>query len=254
MRCQTSFSELANVCLGPVSGIILNMLLVFAVFGIMALYMILFSEIAISLIGPKDDPEAFLSNKAFYVIFLGILISPFIIKKKIQEMKFATYVLFFGVISLIVMLTFLLIFRGSYDSRVASGEIEAAPAASADTDVAEGDMTEKLVDSLNIAVASQGFVIALFPIYQSMARESRPKIMSSVTMGLIFTCTVYTYLSYISMAYFGHDNIEPSIFKNIQQEDGVHSILLRCVFIMIFFCNIPFIFFAGKLAIIAIVH
>ena len=42
---------LANQCLGPVSTYILNMLLVFAVFGIMALYMILFSEIAISLIG-----------------------------------------------------------------------------------------------------------------------------------------------------------------------------------------------------------
>ena len=62
---------------------------------------------------------------------------------------------------------------------------------------------EKLVDSLNIAVASQGFVIALFPIYASMAREARPKIMTSVSMGLFFTCSVYTYLSYISITYFG---------------------------------------------------
>ena len=51
LRCNTSFSVLANICLGSVSTYVLNMLLVFAVFGIMALYMILFSEIAISLIG-----------------------------------------------------------------------------------------------------------------------------------------------------------------------------------------------------------
>ena len=70
----------------------------------------------------------------------------------------------------------------------------------------------KLVDSLNIAVASQGFVIALFPIYTSMSRETRPKFMISVTTGLLFTFSCYTYLSFISISYFGEQNISPSIF------------------------------------------
>lgn len=64
------------------------MLLVFAVFGIMALYMILFSEIAISLIA-SDEPleegqkEHFLSKKTFYVCMLSVLIAPIIVRKKI---------------------------------------------------------------------------------------------------------------------------------------------------------------------------
>ena len=83
LRCNTSFSILANLCLGNVSGIILNLLLVFAVFGIMALYMILFSEIAISLIGAKTPADSILHSKAFYVTSLSLFISPIIVRKKI---------------------------------------------------------------------------------------------------------------------------------------------------------------------------
>lgn len=59
------------------------------------------------------------------------------------------------------------------------------------------------MDSLNIAVTSQGFIISLFPIYSSMARRARPRIMCSVTLALIFTMIVYTVLSIVSISYFG---------------------------------------------------
>ena len=74
------------------------------------------------------------------------------------------------------------------------------------------------MDSVNIAVASQGFVIALFPIYSGMARSARPRVMSSVTMGIIFTMMTYTYLAFVSISYFGKDNIKPSIFENITEQ------------------------------------
>ena len=114
LRCNTNFSILANECLGPRSGIVLNMLLVFAVFGIMALYMILFSEIAISLIGESYPVDHFLRQKTFYVCGLAVLISPIIVRKRIQELKLSTYVLFLGVVCLIFLLTMLLIVNGSY--------------------------------------------------------------------------------------------------------------------------------------------
>lgn len=109
------------------------------------------------------------------------------------------------------------------------------------------------MDSLNIAVASQGFVIALFPIYSSMSVAARPKVMISVTSALLFTMSTYTYLSVISIAVFGQENIQPSIFDNIKTDDSLSSILLRCLFMTIFFCNIPFVFFAGKVALVAVV-
>lgn len=83
LRCQTNFSVIANLCLGSASSIILNMLLVFAVFGILALYMILFSEISISLMGDSYPDGHVLKSKAFYVTCLCVLISPIIVRKKI---------------------------------------------------------------------------------------------------------------------------------------------------------------------------
>ena len=68
---------------------------------------------------------------------------------------------------------------------------------------------ESIVDSVNISVASQGFVIALFPIYASMSHTARPKVIFSVTFALLFTISVYTLLSFISIAYFGESNIQP---------------------------------------------
>ena len=122
LRCNTSFSVLANICLGPVSTYILNLLLVFAVFGIMALYMILFSEIAISLIGSDDGTsegqDHFLSKKTFYVCSLSLLIAPIIVRKRIQELKLSTYVLFFGVICLTLLLTVLLAVNGTYEHQM----------------------------------------------------------------------------------------------------------------------------------------
>lgn len=167
-------------------------------------------------------------------------------------MKFSTYVLFFGVLCLIVLLCSNLAIKGTYETQIAEGTTTAPS-----FDVVESSKQsalEKVIDSLNIAVASQGFVIALFPIYSSMARDARPRIMTSVTSALLFTMTTYTLLSIVSISYYGKKNIQPSIFTNIQAEEGFASIALRFLFLMIFFCNIPFVFFAGKIALLAVIH
>ncbi len=162
--------------------------------------------------------------------------------------------LFLGVICLIVLLSGLLFINGSYEYRLANGLIDASTVVEPKEAPKEMGSLESLVDSLNIAVASQGFVIALFPIYSSMARSARPHMMKSASAALIFTMSTYTYLSFVSISYFGQDNIAPSIFENIKQEEGISSILLRVLFLLIFFCNIPFVFFAGKTALMAVFY
>jgi len=110
------------------------------------------------------------------------------------------------------------------------------------------------MDSINIAVASQGFVIALFPIYGDMKREARPKVMISIFGALTFTFSVYTVLSIVSIQYFGIDNIKQSIFENMQHSRDISTLSLLGLFLTIFCCNIPFVFFAGKLSFISIVQ
>lgn len=106
-------------------------------------------------------------------------------------------------ICLILLLTTLLGVNGTYEYRMENGLIDTAAAAAASEAIEPVSFLASFVDSLNIAVASQGFVIALFPIYSSMVREKRPRFMISVSTGLMFTFSCYTYLSLISIAYFG---------------------------------------------------
>ena len=127
LRCRTDFGEIAEKCLGPVSGIILNSLLAFCIFGILALYMTLFSQIFISLLGSDDSNESsssLLDFKSFYVVTLACLIAPIVTRKKIAELKITTYILFFGVISLVTLLTVVLAQNGSYEYRVKNGLID----------------------------------------------------------------------------------------------------------------------------------
>ena len=53
------------------------------------------------------------------MVILSLFITPIIIRKRIQELKVSTYVLFFGVLSLMVLLTAQLIGKGSYEDRQA---------------------------------------------------------------------------------------------------------------------------------------
>jgi len=48
--------------------------------------------------------------------------------------------------------------------------------------------------------------------------------------------------------------VDASIFNNIKNEEGITPLILLCLFLLIFCCNIPFVFFAGKLAFMAVIH
>ena len=147
-----------------------------------------------------------LDYKSFYVVTLACLIAPIVTRKKVAELKITTYILFFGVISLVTLLTVVLAQNGSYEYRVKNGLIDPSSYQVGENHEEIG-VFEGVMDSVNIAVASQGFVIALFPIYSSMSVAARPKVMVSVTAALIFTMSTYTYLSCISIAVFGQKNI-----------------------------------------------
>jgi amino acid permease len=61
LGCEHSFSDIANKTVGKKPGIMLNVLIALALFGVLTLYMILFSRIAISIFGnptvcENEDP------------------------------------------------------------------------------------------------------------------------------------------------------------------------------------------------------
>ena len=221
------------------------------VFGSTVLFMNLFSHVAISILKPNDGEIMEEQNpkqrmKTIIIMVLGLVISPFIVKKRLQELNFMTYVMFTGVICLVTLLSIRLNMEGSYESRN-------GPAI--DSNNIEGpNKLETVIDCINIGVASQGFVISLFPIYCDMTSDARPNVLFSVLSALTFTFTIYVILGLVSIQYYGLSNVEQNIFEIIQTSHDVFTLILRLIFGMIFFCAIPLIFFAGKLSIMSIVQ
>jgi len=74
-----------------------------------------------------------------------------------------------------------------------------------------------------------------------------------VFFGLAFALVAYTTLSALTITYFGIANVAPSVFENFQTDNSVSSYVLRAIFLTIFLCNIPFVFFPGKQAVLAII-
>mmetsp|Transcript_3880 Transcript_3880/g.2608 ORF Transcript_3880/g.2608 Transcript_3880/m.2608 type:complete len:229 (+) Transcript_3880:624-1310(+) len=224
--------------MGRSSVILLNVLLALCILGVITLYMILFANICISLAVTNPASTSILSSKAMYVLLLCGFMVPIFVKKRITDLKAATYLLFAGVISLLAVFVFRLI---------ATGPVVSTPWESGKVVTAESVM-----DSANITITSYGFIINFFPIYATLKERTNRNGFISAGMALLFGITAYTIFASLAILSYGYD-IDPSIFENIKEDDNALSIALRCLFLVIFLCNIPFIFFAGKEALLNVV-
>jgi amino acid permease len=86
-----SLSELAYLCFGRTSVFLINILICFCVSGIITLYLILLSNLALSIAPQMEDPSLwFLNSRQFYVGVSILILTPFIIKKNFSELKIAS--------------------------------------------------------------------------------------------------------------------------------------------------------------------
>ena len=197
LRCESSFTAVAQACLGPMSSLLINFLLTFCIFEVMNLYMILFSQVAVTLFGDPTNPSSLLNYKPFYLVLLCIIQLPIVLKKNIHEIKIASYMLFIGVFSLITLLCLNLYIFGPHESRGIDIVEHVRPAIT----------TENIVDSLNITVASFGFLLVLFPVRNSMKSTVKHQIGFSLLIALISVFSMYLLLSMLSIIYFGREKI-----------------------------------------------
>ena len=107
-----------------------------------------------------------------------------------------------------------------------------------------------MVDSFNITLTSYGYLINLFPIAMQLKNRSYANVIKSALLALVFVFTAYVILTSLSMNIFGEHNIQMSIFENLKTDNGLLSIGIRLLFLIIFLCNIPYLFFPGKISIL----
>jgi len=219
--------------------LLINGIIVFCIFGVVTLYAILFTTIGMALFGKVSEPGSWLNSKIFYCVVLGTLQVPHVFRKNMSEMRISSYMLFTGIISLLVLMVVKLQLQGPYVERFGPEHTERYIS------------VETKIDTLNICVTSFGFVLTLFPVYSSMRKDQRPKFKGSLYLALGIVFTLYIALTASAISYFGGDHIRPSLFENFSMQTDIESKIILAIFLLVLLTNIPFAFFAGKTALIA---
>jgi amino acid permease len=162
LMCESSFTAVAKKCIGDVSSLLVNSLIAFCIWGVLSLFAILFAQISLALFGPLSKTGSIWDTKSTYVVILCLLQVPQVFRKSMHEIKIATYLLFTSLICMLVIMQIKIYNEGTYTSRNQDG-----------ITIHKSVTLESYVDSLNISVASFGFVLTLFPVYTSMKKAKR---------------------------------------------------------------------------------
>lgn len=173
-------------------------------------------------------------HKATYIAIVVIISIKTMLKKSLTEMKFQSKILFIGVITLLLIL-FIKQFESHPEPTKKSNN--------------SGIELESFIDSINITLTSYGFIINLFPVASQMRDQSYGNVMKAVWLALLFCLSAYVILSVLAQNLFG-SSIAVSLFDNMKQDNGILSIGVRVLFLVIFLCNIPYLFFPGKMSIL----
>ncbi len=110
----------------------------------------------------------------------------------------------------------------------------------------------QLYDSFSIIVSSYGFILNLFPVYTSIEQRNNKKGYQASGSALAFSFIVYVTFSFLAYYCYG-ESIQPSIFDNIKSESSIGSYITRLLFLVIFICNIPFLFLPAKECILVMI-
>ncbi len=109
-----SLYELGYATYKRASIFFISGILVFNSFGMMLVYFLLFGDTLASIIVNVWHVDGFLGTRAAYVLLLGLLLTPLILKKELNELRVMSITLFLAVIVFIVMLLTQLIYAGVY--------------------------------------------------------------------------------------------------------------------------------------------
>ena len=100
-----SMYELGFVTMGTISIYLISFIILLSGFGCIMIYFIVFSNIAASLAenAYNDDTDNMLTHRTIYVLILALLMLPICLKKKLEEMKIVSILLFVSIATFILL-------------------------------------------------------------------------------------------------------------------------------------------------------
>ena len=111
----------------------------------------------------------------------------------------------------------------------------------------------KLVTGFNIIVLAYAYHINLFPTYNSLGlNKSNRTAMRAVAISALLSFIIYVSLGILSIYSFGSE-LKASVLNNVDEEQNAYSYIIRVAFLLVLACHIPYIFFAGKEAVLIVI-
>jgi amino acid permease len=234
-----SFSELGFYCFGRASIFIINSIIVLAQCGMPIVYFMIVGAIGEGLLEKIGKIEGtFWASKQFPILVVALLLFYFAIKKEIQELKSAGFVLLAGVVCFIIAMTVLLIVEGTENFHF--GE------------VSKPKFDLNMLANVPTLFISYGFQSAFFPTFSALKHKTDANGMKATVASFSFCVTVYVIVSVVALLKFGtglHDNV----LDNVAHMTGGLSIAIDIIFLLIAMMHIPIVLFVGKEALLIII-
>lgn len=213
------------------------MIIALAQLGYPIIFFIVFGDVSGSLIEKAIGAGTFFSTRWFTHILLAVAMLYLILKKEIQQLKYANIFLF------CIVSVFLIIFFAHY--------LTSDPQPERPMNLAKSKVSLQFFASLPTLISAYGFNPAFFAAYTSLKNRTGKNIMMSGGMAIITVFIVYVLASLIASRLYGED-IATNLLINISNESGVIPVVLQIIFLVIAVCHIPMIFFFGKESILII--
>lgn len=207
--------------------------------GFPIVYFKIFGESSSSLLNNIGALKGtFWASKEFMQLVCGVVCFFFIIKKELNELKSAGFILLAGV-CLFVLFLFIRLCQGK-------GE-----------DISDYNMSEinfdiKLLANIPTLMLSYGFQSAFFPAYNSLKVKNDRNAMKAVLGSFTICFTIYMSIILVSLFTYGN-TIDENILTNVGKSSDTFSIILQIIFLVIATMHIPIVYFVGKENVLIIV-
>ena len=217
----------------------INGLVAIAQCGMPIVYFMIVGDIGHGLLQKIDKINGtWWADKQFPILVVAVILFIFAIKKEIQELKSAGFILLAGVMLFVLAMTILLIKDGT-------GEFDFG-------DLSKPNFDIEMLANVPTIFLAYGFQSAFFPAYQSLKVKTDANGLKATVASFSFCTTVYVAASLVSLLKFGNA-LEGNVLVNVGDLTGALSIIIDIVFLFIAMMHIPIVLFVGKEAVLIIV-
>ncbi|CAI2364340.1 unnamed protein product [Moneuplotes crassus] len=248
---QDSMARIGCEVLGKFSLYLVNSLQIVA-FGILPVaYLIIMGQSLNSMLiivsWVKHSCKGTLDKQWFSVVAMALVLSPWVLKKKFEDLKiigvlmFSTVILFTGFFFSLCMF-----FRSSWLDHYEEDEWNKFFKPSFDL---------KFYASLSTPLVAYGFQSAFFPVYNNLKEKNYSQGIITTILAMSFCFLIYMMVIFASAHTFG-EKVCGDVLQNLQKpKDDLYwqGIALKSFFIVILAGHFPYVFLVFKESLLAIV-